>query len=114
MVRLWLLYVFFSMFNILLLFIVQRKQYQYTLNIVKNRQQLAMEYLEEDQKLCESLIKSKVMSAVDFGEACHQCAICLGDMGEGDLVSRMYCNHSFHSGCLQEWLEKRKQCPYRC
>lgn len=37
------------------------------------------------------------------------CAICLGDLCQGD--SRLACTHQFHDACIQEWSEFKQSCP---
>lgn len=39
--QLWLLFVFYTLFNVFLMTFLQYKQYSYTLNILKNRRELA-------------------------------------------------------------------------
>nr|CAB3490916.1 unnamed protein product [Digitaria exilis] len=40
-----------------------------------------------------------------------ECAICLEDFEFGDRLSLMPCSHTFHVGCLAEWLAIRRLCP---
>lgn len=42
-----------------------------------------------------------------------QCAICLEDFGEGEVVSVLGCdgNHMFHPACIDRWLESQSMCP---
>lgn len=42
-------------------------------------------------------------------EAC--CAICLGDFVDGELLRRLPCNHAFHRGCVDRWLQHNRRCP---
>lgn len=39
------------------------------------------------------------------------CCICLADYEDQDLLSRLWCGHHFHKGCLAEWLTLNKKCP---
>jgi hypothetical protein len=39
------------------------------------------------------------------------CAICLGDMLPGETCRRLPCLHTFHSECLDEWLQRKQRCP---
>jgi len=38
------------------------------------------------------------------------CPICLEDMSDGE-VRILQCRHGFHKMCVDEWLERRTQCP---
>jgi len=40
------------------------------------------------------------------------CAICLEDYGNKDLVAKLNCGHYFHQECLQLWFRKSETCPY--
>jgi len=39
------------------------------------------------------------------------CAVCLSDFESMDTLRRLPCNHSFHSGCVDKWLQQNKVCP---
>jgi hypothetical protein len=41
----------------------------------------------------------------------HACAICCGELLEGDRVGALSCQHNFHVECLKEWLTFRNVCP---
>ncbi|CAJ1979215.1 unnamed protein product [Sphenostylis stenocarpa] len=45
-----------------------------------------------------------------------ECAICLEEVGEGEVVKMIaYCRHVFHGECIDTWLEKHVTCPVcRC
>lgn len=45
------------------------------------------------------------------GDMSHQCAICLADLQEGDVVGDIPCQHCFHRECLKVWLQKQNRCP---
>ena len=34
----------------------------------------------------------------------EECAVCLGDFEQGDLLRQMRCGHRFHCACIDEWL----------
>ena len=40
------------------------------------------------------------------------CAICLVEFHAGELVSFTFCDHFFHTPCLDTWLESNRSCPY--
>lgn len=39
----------------------------------------------------------------------YKCSICLDSKTE--LISTLYCNHSFHKKCIMKWLETSNVCP---
>lgn len=39
------------------------------------------------------------------------CAICLGELGEGEQVCALSCRHVFHHGCVSRWLQVATTCP---
>jgi len=41
-----------------------------------------------------------------------ECLVCLAPYCKGDTVISLSCGHSYHSQCLQEWLERQCHCPY--
>lgn len=110
----WLLFFLYASFNVFLIGMLQFRQYRYTLTLLKNRKELAREYLGMEVLLAgsptEMIYDGKPHQYRNNGE----CSICLNNIEVGDLLTNLYCNHSFHSACLKGWLDKREQCPYRC
>ncbi|KAJ4966534.1 hypothetical protein NE237_018383 [Protea cynaroides] len=46
------------------------------------------------------------------GGESKECAVCLTKFEEGDEVRELQCNHEFHKGCLDQWLERDQvTCP---
>lgn len=39
------------------------------------------------------------------------CAVCLSEFERCHMLRRLPCNHSFHSGCVDNWLQHNKVCP---
>jgi Ring finger domain len=54
-----------------------------------------------------------VSSSVDDSK--RQCAICLENFVEGDLITtssiNLECKHQFHQPCIMEWCMKQSDCP---
>jgi hypothetical protein len=51
--------------------------------------------------------RSRLVRNVEFTK---ECAICLKLM-TGRYVKQLYCNHRFHSQCLNKWEKVKKTCP---
>ncbi|KAF8775424.1 hypothetical protein HU200_004847 [Digitaria exilis] len=52
------------------------------------------------------------VDAADDDDAAQCCAICLGELAEGDKVKEMpRCRHGFHPECVDAWLRARASCP---
>lgn len=39
------------------------------------------------------------------------CSVCYYNAKEGEELTVLPCNHSFHTECIKEWLLKEKMCP---
>ena len=40
-----------------------------------------------------------------------RCVICLSDFEIGEKVSALPCCHTFHTKCLDEWINRKQRCP---
>ena len=40
-----------------------------------------------------------------------ECSICLDSYEIGDTISILSCEHFYHTKCLNEWLNKKEECP---
>lgn len=41
----------------------------------------------------------------------RRCPVCIEEFAEGDEQRRLPCFHTFHRGCVDQWLEEREACP---
>jgi hypothetical protein len=41
----------------------------------------------------------------------EMCVICHEDFLSNTKISTMYCNHTYHHNCLDDWLLERESCP---
>ncbi|CAA7395111.1 unnamed protein product [Spirodela intermedia] len=41
----------------------------------------------------------------------RDCAVCLADFEEGELLRRLGCGHCYHRDCIGRWLRRRATCP---
>lgn len=39
------------------------------------------------------------------------CAICLDQLGKGEIALTLCCGHQFHEACIHEWLGRKEFCP---
>ena len=54
----------------------------------------------------ETLLKNSTVLMKDSVE----CSICYEN--EDKIVRRLSCGHEFHLNCIDQWLAKKKTCPY--
>jgi hypothetical protein len=60
-----------------------------------------------DKDEMQKLKKLKLEDNLDI-----KCSICLGELIKDEEIIYLNCNHKFHSGCIEEWLEKYNyKCP---
>jgi hypothetical protein len=76
-----------------------------------HRHQLIVESLEE---LVE--IRNSTMANVDRlphiqAQVALACCICLEAVEPPALMTVLPCNHAFHSGCVDVWLQYKSNCP---
>lgn len=64
------------------------------------RDTLTIPYSPEERQFCS-------------GDSNIQCAICLEDFVEGEMISVLACSasHAFHPTCINKWLESQSTCP---
>jgi len=39
------------------------------------------------------------------------CVVCMCDYETGEYVRKLSCNHNFHKGCIDKWLDANITCP---
>ncbi|XP_078429678.1 uncharacterized protein LOC144701788 [Wolffia australiana] len=39
------------------------------------------------------------------------CAVCLAEFEEGEVIRRLGCGHCYHGECVGRWLRRRARCP---
>ncbi|KAK7257214.1 hypothetical protein RIF29_31018 [Crotalaria pallida] len=74
---------------------------------------------DSDEKRGQKLRASKKLpQLVNYGSHhdaqgnCDECAICLEDFKAGQFCQVFpVCRHSFHSDCIDQWLQKKLTCP---
>lgn len=52
-------------------------------------------------------LREKVCSA----DTDDSCVICLKNYKEKDILTILFCNHSFHKECIKTWFENNNNCP---
>lgn len=57
----------------------------------------------------ESLPLLRGASAAEYRE--QGCSICLNDFSRGDRIRKLPCEHAFHAKCIDNWLERARECP---
>lgn len=52
-------------------------------------------------------LREKIFSA----DTDDSCAICLKNYKEKEILTVLFCNHSFHKECIKRWFENNNNCP---
>ena len=39
------------------------------------------------------------------------CIICLDNFNKGETITRIKCDHYYHTHCIYTWFKKKKTCP---
>mmetsp|Transcript_18557 Transcript_18557/g.33529 ORF Transcript_18557/g.33529 Transcript_18557/m.33529 type:complete len:121 (-) Transcript_18557:898-1260(-) len=73
--------------------------------------QLIVESLEELVELRQSTMASVERLPHVEATAAHSCCICLEFVEPPAVVTVLPCNHAFHSGCVDNWLQYKPCCP---
>uniref|UniRef100_A0A5S6QYJ1 RING-type E3 ubiquitin transferase n=1 Tax=Trichuris muris TaxID=70415 RepID=A0A5S6QYJ1_TRIMR len=64
------------------------------------------------RRLSKRQLRGLPVRTFSKGSTTETCAICLEDFAEGDRIRILTCNHSYHCGCVDPWLlKRRKVCP---
>lgn len=51
------------------------------------------------------------VSKYDTTSTVKECSICLVDFEVDDDVVNLECKHIFHEKCIEEWVDRKKDCP---
>jgi len=62
-----------------------------------------------DISSCGKIVRWDV--AERSSETQKQCMVCLSDFASGESLRQLPCNHLFHCGCIEEWLQRSLACP---
>lgn len=62
------------------------------------------------EEIADSTTTTTYRRASSEGELQDECAICLTAFEEGDELRVLTCQHSFHIGCIDQWLPLSGQC----
>ena len=41
------------------------------------------------------------------GDEEESCSICCDDFKDGELLTKTYCNHLFHTKCIWQWIDTK-------
>ncbi|OQS04405.1 hypothetical protein THRCLA_03353 [Thraustotheca clavata] len=66
---------------------------------------------KQGKGLVEYLSTHKAQATIDVRENARECVICQVDIDKADQVTRMPCQHIFHTECLGQWLKIGNSCP---
>ncbi|CAL8248172.1 unnamed protein product [Lota lota] len=67
---------------------------------------------EMDLHLVICLTKPRITYNEDvLNKAAGECAICLEDLTQGEIIARLPCLCIYHKGCIDEWFEVNRSCP---
>ncbi|XP_061197701.1 E3 ubiquitin-protein ligase znrf3-like [Saccostrea echinata] len=56
-------------------------------------------------------VPSPVSDVYSYGSTLEQCAICLEEYKESQILRVMPCSHEFHRDCVDPWLVANRTCP---
>ncbi len=72
---------------------------------------LSLKEQRENQQsiLIDACLKNKYYQP--SSPPCEDCCICLEDIEDETDLTRTKCNHTYHTNCINEWLENHNTCP---
>lgn len=65
--------------------------------------------VEEDP--CTCMDTSSMERPTGPNGTIEECSVCFEVMGGACPTRKLACGHSFHHGCIKEWLQRRASCP---
>lgn len=82
------------------------KKCQQNIAPVKELSFLSQHTYRFDYKASEAQLQN-----IDDSQVAECCSVCTFPFDDGDKVRRLQCLHLFHTGCVDNWLNKSKNCP---
>jgi len=65
-----------------------------------------------DERVITSLASEQLKDdSVDAEGQANACSICLEPLLRGEECTKLACSHSYHTGCINEWLRNVGNCP---
>ncbi|KDO18789.1 hypothetical protein SPRG_14925 [Saprolegnia parasitica CBS 223.65] len=66
---------------------------------------------KQGKGLVEYVAHHATKATIEVRLNARECVICQVEVTNGNQVSRMPCQHMFHTDCLAQWLQIRNSCP---
>ncbi|KAJ8426805.1 hypothetical protein Cgig2_000950 [Carnegiea gigantea] len=69
-----------------------------------------LDHIPEDPTVSEDTLQPRFMTADLLGSE-PVCPVCKEDFIVGEEIKALPCNHFYHSGCIEPWLQTHNTCP---
>lgn len=123
MMVMWMLYAAGTFLTSLICLIFTKEYFQYCSNMASNRKMH-----QQFGTINETLLDCKIFSlpsttliSEQLREEIGVCSICLhpiidsdSDHSSKETIVRLRCMHIFHKECIDQWLNVKDHCPFRC
>lgn len=91
-------------------------QRQRDVTVIVNARTGSITFIEGAAELKEGHLPAskasiEALPVVNVGEDGIECAICLSEFEFGGEAKQMPCNHRYHPGCIDKWLQIQGSCP---
>lgn len=102
------IYTIFTLFFTLLLVEILILIRSFTRSVRKTRSRLitTTQYLNFIEEKNPTISYKKNLLTKKSPSESKDCAVCLSDFEDGEMVRKLNCKHTFHRDCLDEWLQK--------